>query len=114
MPNHEKVMCRAGKYSTCNAPVVPCADTQDTATWRRISYYNLPKTFSLTPDFYAITICGEAYSYTASQSRVVEIQRVIRTYHPYIAVGKAVLDFFKDNSRASITSITILKRYEKP
>ena len=41
--------------------------------------------------------------------RQVEIQRLYRAYNPMLAVGSAVLSFFKDNARATITNIEILK-----
>lgn len=111
MPKTEKVMCRA--INMPGTTVWPTEKMADDSVWKRISHFNIPKTFSLTPEYYAITICGEAYNYNISQVREVETQRVVKTYHPYIALGKIVLEFFKNNSRASITSISILKRCEK-
>lgn len=110
MPKPEKVM-RAVNNSSCNAEVAIATQTPtDNAVWRRVSKFNIPKHLSATPDYYAVTIFGEVYSYTTDTSRQVEIQRVSSTYHPILAVGQAVIRFFNDNARASITGIDILKR----
>ena len=109
MPNNEKVMREAHDVSFAGVWPTRTATPTEPAQWRRVSKFsNLPQ--SSTPEYYAITIFGEAYSYASSQSRDVEIQRVYRALHPSIAVGYAVMRFFKDNCRATIHNIEILKR----
>ena len=108
MPKLEKVLRKA--QSAPKAIVLPTTQASAIpARWRRVSYFNLPKTFATMPETYCIKLIGEAFSYTTSQSREVEIQRIYRAYHPSCAVGRAVLDFFKDNARATISHIEILK-----
>lgn len=108
MPNQEKVLRKA--HSVLSASVMPTLQASMTPSdWKRISIFKLPKNVSNTPEYYAITIYGEAYSYTTCQAREVEIQRVYRTCHPSIAIGFAVTDFFRDHCRAQIHNVEILK-----
>lgn len=104
----------------CRAYSMPCTSVQPTIqaratkyVWRKITHNNYPIGFESTPIMYAVTIIGEAYSYTTQQMREVEIQRVFSTYHPSIAVGMAVTNFMRDYEQPSIRKIEVLKRVEK-
>lgn len=108
MPKSEKVLRKA--HSVLSASVEPTTQAFIAPTkWKRLSLFNIPNTLTANPSFYAVTIYGEAYDYNKEQMRQVEIQRIYRAYNPMLAVGSAVLNFFKDNARATITNIEILK-----
>ena len=111
MPNHEKVL--RGAQGAPLASVLPTTQAATSTRWKRISRFNIPKSFSTTPDCYAIKIIGEAFNYTTTQMREVEVQRLYRSHHPTCAVGRAVIDFLAENCRASITHIEILKAENK-
>jgi hypothetical protein len=107
MPNHEKVLRKT--HSVLSASVMPTTQADILPTkWKRVSLFSNQQ-LSSTFDFYAVRIIGEAYSFTTSQSRDVEVQRVYSALHPTCAIGRAVMEFFKDNCRATITHIEILK-----
>lgn len=111
MPNHDK-SSYAVKNSIRIATAMPRIVTGQ-ATWKRISIFKFPTQFSLEMHYYAVTIHGEAYSHTTNTVREVEIQRIFRAHHPSIAVGFAVTNFMRDNCRAVIRDIEILKRIDK-
>lgn len=108
MPKPSEVMRKA--HSVLSASVEPTTQAFIAPTkWKRLSLFNIPNTLTANPSFYAVTIFGEAYDYNKEQMRQVEIQRIYRAYNPILAVGSAVASFFKDNGKASITSVQILK-----
>lgn len=110
MPKNEKVLRKV--HSAPSAIVLPTKQATvipAPSKWRRVSTFNTDNHLSDVPVLYAITLYGEAYDYNKDVMRQVEIQRLYRAYNPMLAVGSAVLNFFKDNARATITNIEILK-----
>lgn len=110
MPKPSEVMRKA--HSVLSASVLPTIQASvipAPSKWRRVSTFNTDNHLSDVPVLYAITLYGEAYDYNKDVMRQVEIQRLYRAYNPMLAVGSAVLNFFKDNARATITNIEILK-----
>lgn len=106
MPKPNEVMRKA--QGAPIASVVPTTQATIPTKWKRVSVFaNIE--LSATYEWYAVKIFGVAYNYTTSEYRDVEIQRVYRSLHPTCATGMAVIDFLKDNARATITHIEILK-----
>ena len=112
MPKPENVL--RGAQGAPSASVLPTTQASVIPTkWKRVSLFNSSKSVSATPAYYSIKIFGEAIIYTTSQPSAVEVQRLYRAIHPTAAIGQAVIDFLKDNYRATITHIEILKAENK-
>lgn len=107
MPKNENVLRKA--HSVLSASVLPTKQATVIPTkWKRISVFSNTAQSS-TYDFYAVTLLGTAYNYTTSEYRDVEVQRVYRATHPSCVIGSAVMAFFRENARATIQHIEILK-----
>ncbi len=119
MPNKVKSVAAANN-STCSAPSAPTikgvAINNHNKTpqneWVRLRQRDLHKAmFSEFPEMYLVRIDGVHRNVCTSVSKDdITVELLYEDIHPYLAIGRAVIDFMNNKIAAQIHDIYICKR----
>lgn len=99
------------KQATIIEPSAEAINHRDTTVeaWRHKSRKSISRDvpFSDHPETYLVVIRGEEYN------KKVRIESIIDAYHPFMAIGQAVAEFFAKPAISSIESISLHQRVIK-